>query len=113
MDGTRKYHSECGNPITKEHTWYALTDKCILSQKFRLPKIQFTGHMKLRKKEDQSMGISVLLRRGIKIRTGANAETKCGAESEEKVIWKLSHLGIHPIYRHQTQTLLWMSKSAC
>jgi hypothetical protein len=26
MDGTRKYHPECGNPITKEHTWYLLTD---------------------------------------------------------------------------------------
>ena len=23
MDGTRKYHPKWGNPITKEHTWYA------------------------------------------------------------------------------------------
>jgi hypothetical protein len=30
MFGTRKYHPEEGNPITKEHTWYALTDKWIL-----------------------------------------------------------------------------------
>jgi hypothetical protein len=22
-----KYHPEWGNPVTKEHTWYALTDK--------------------------------------------------------------------------------------
>ena len=32
MDGNRKYHPEWGNPITKEHTWYALTDKWILAQ---------------------------------------------------------------------------------
>jgi hypothetical protein len=29
------------------------------------------------------------------------------------MIQRLSHLGIHPIYSHQTQTLLWMSRSAC
>ena len=39
MDRTRKYHPELGNSITKEHTWYALTDKWILAQKLRIPKI--------------------------------------------------------------------------
>jgi hypothetical protein len=62
MDGTRKYHSDCGNPIIKKHTCYTLTDKWILVQKLRIPKIQSTDHMKL-KQEDQSMDISVLLRR--------------------------------------------------
>ena len=33
-------------------------------------------------------------------------ETKCGTETEGKAIQRLPHLGIHPIYRHQTQTLL-------
>jgi hypothetical protein len=61
MDGTRKYHDEWGNLITKEHPWYALTDKWILAQKLGIPKIQFTDHMKL-KKEDQSVDTSVLLR---------------------------------------------------
>ena len=42
-----KYHPEWGNPITKEHTWYTLTDKWILAQKFGLPKIQVSDHMKL------------------------------------------------------------------
>jgi hypothetical protein len=65
MDGTRKCHSEWGNPITKEHTWNALTDKWILAKKFRMPRIQFMGHMKLKKKEDHSVDTSVLLRRGI------------------------------------------------
>jgi hypothetical protein len=30
MDRTGKYHHELGNPITEEHTSYALTDKGIL-----------------------------------------------------------------------------------
>jgi hypothetical protein len=66
MDGTRKYHPEWGNTITKEHTWYALTDKWILlAQNLGIPKTQFTDQMKP-KKEDQSMDTLVLLRRGNK-----------------------------------------------
>jgi hypothetical protein len=45
---------------------YALTDTWILTQKFGIPKIQFTDHMKLKKKEDQSVDTSILLRRGNK-----------------------------------------------
>jgi hypothetical protein len=61
MDGTRKYHHELSYPITKEHTWYILSNKWILAQMFRIPKIQFTYHMK---KEDQIVDVSVLLRSG-------------------------------------------------
>ena len=50
--------------------------------------------------------LSVLLRKGNKILTGANMETKCGSETEGKAIQRLPYLGVHPIYRHQTQTLL-------
>jgi hypothetical protein len=39
--------------------------------------------MKLKKKEDQSVGASVLLRNGNKILTGANMETKRRAETED------------------------------
>ena len=67
MDGTRKYNTEWGNPIMKEHTWYALTDKWILAQKLRKPKIQLTDHMKLKKKEKQNVDTLVILRGGIKI----------------------------------------------
>jgi hypothetical protein len=42
-------------------------DKWILPQKLRIPKIQFTKHMKLKKKEDQNVDTLVLLRRGNKI----------------------------------------------
>ena len=44
------------------------------------------NNMKLKKKEDQSVGASVLLRRGKKIFTGGNIEKKCGAETEGKAI---------------------------
>jgi hypothetical protein len=67
--------------------------------------------MKLKRKENQIVYASVLLRRGNKIFAGGYMETKCGAEG--KVIQRLPHLGIHPIYSHQTQMLWWMSTSAC
>ena len=63
MGGIRQYHPHLANSVTKEHTWYALTDKCILSLKLGIPKIQFTNHIKL-KKEDYSVDASALLRRG-------------------------------------------------
>ena len=43
--------------------WYALTDKCILDQNLRIPTIQLTDHMKLNKKEGQSVDASIPLRR--------------------------------------------------
>jgi hypothetical protein len=70
--------------------------------------MQFTDH----KKEDQSMGTPVLFRRGNKIRMGANTETECGAETKGKAIQRLPLVGIHPIYSHQMQILLWMPRSA-
>jgi hypothetical protein len=42
-----------------------------------------------------------------------NTGTKCGTETEGKAIQRLPHREIHPIYSHQTQTLLWMPRSAC
>jgi hypothetical protein len=60
MGGTWKY-SEWGKSVTKEHTCYALTDKCLLAQNFKT-KIQFTEHMKVKKKDEQSVDDPVLLR---------------------------------------------------
>ena len=40
-------------------------------------------------------------------------ETKYRAETKGKATQRLSHLRIHPIYSYQTQTLLWMPRSAC
>jgi hypothetical protein len=61
--------------------------------------------MKAKKKEDQTVDTSVLLRRGNKIPLGGVTETKCGVEIEGKAIQRLSHLGIHPIYSHSIQML--------
>ena len=41
-----------------------LTDKWVLVQKLGIPKIQFTNHMKLKKKEDHSVDTSIHLGRG-------------------------------------------------
>jgi hypothetical protein len=90
MDQTRKHHPECGNPITKEHTLSALTNKWILAQKLQILKIQFTDHMRLKKKEDQRVENKIL--------TDANMEINYRAETGGKVIQRLSHVGIHPIY---------------
>jgi hypothetical protein len=48
--------------------------------------------MKL-KKEDQSVDVSIFLRRENKIFTGGNTETKCRAETEGKVIQRLPSPG--------------------
>jgi hypothetical protein len=69
--------------------------------------------MKLKKKETQNVDASVLRRRGNKILTGGNMKAKSGAETEEKAIQRLPNLGIHPIYTHQTWTLLQMLGNAC
>jgi hypothetical protein len=58
----------------------------ILAWNFRILKIQFTDQLKLKKKEDHSVGTSVLLRRGRKISMGGDAETMFGAETERKAI---------------------------
>ena len=68
--------------------------------------------MKLKKKEDKSVGVSVLLRMGNKILLGGNMEIKYRAETEGMTIKRLPHLRIHPINNHQNQTLMWMPTSA-
>ena len=76
----------------------------IRAQKLRIPKIQFTNHMKL-KKEHQSEDTSILLRMGNKIPMEGVTETKFGAAPEGRTIQRLPHMGIHCINNHQTQTL--------
>ena len=112
MDGNGEYHPECGNPVTKDHSWYALTDKWILALKLGIPKIQFTYQMMPKEEEEQSMDTVFLIRRRNKIPTEGDTETKCGEESERKTIQILPHLGIHPTYNYKTHTLFWMPTSA-
>jgi hypothetical protein len=49
--------------------------------------------MKLKKKEEQNVDASVLLRRRNKILMRGNTKTKCEAETEGKAIQRLPHLG--------------------
>ena len=69
-----------GNPITKEVIRYTLTDKWILAQKHRTPKIQFAKHKKIKKREDQWVDTSFLLRIGNKIPMKGVTETKFEAK---------------------------------
>jgi hypothetical protein len=65
--------------------------------------------MKFKKKEEQSVDTFLFLRMGNKIPMEGVTETKFGAEMEGKTIQRLPYPGIHPIYNHQTQTLLHIS----
>jgi hypothetical protein len=78
----------------------------ILANKFKIFKIQFAKLMKIKKKEDQSVDTSFLLRMGNKIPMEKFTEIKLRDETEERTIQRLPQVGIHPIYNHQTQTLL-------
>jgi hypothetical protein len=100
--------SELTQSQKNTHDMHSL--KSVLAQRLRIPKIQFAKHMKL-KKEDQSMDTLILLRRGNKILMERVTESKFGAETEGKTIQRLPYLEIHPIYNHQTQTLLWMLRA--
>ena len=84
------------------------TRKCFILSKESLGTQKVLGRkgMKLKKKEDKSVDASVLLRRGNKILTGADIVTECGAVTEGMAIQRLPHLGIHPIYCHQTVTIV-------
>jgi hypothetical protein len=82
MDVSGGYHPEWGNPITKEVTWYAPTDKWISAQKPRIPKTQFAKHKKIKKKEDQRVDTSFLPRIENKIQMEGVAETKFGAKTK-------------------------------
>jgi hypothetical protein len=72
----------------------------ILAQKLRILKIQSAKHMKRKKKEDQSVGTSFLLRMGNNIPMEGVIETKFGAETEGRTIQRLPYPGIHPINSH-------------
>ena len=52
----------------------------IIAQKLRIPKIQFAKYKKIKKKEDQCVDTSLLLRIGDTIPMEGVTETKFGAE---------------------------------
>jgi len=76
----------------KIHPWYVLTDKWIFTQKLKLPKIQATDHMKLKKKDDQNVMLHSFLKGGTKIFIEGDMEAKFGAETEGMIIESLPHM---------------------
>jgi hypothetical protein len=67
----------------------------------------------LKKKEDQSVDTLLLLRMGNKIPIDGATEKKFRAETEGMTLQRLLDLRIHPIYNHQTQTLLHLPERYC
>jgi hypothetical protein len=76
MDGSRNIIL---SEVTKEHTWYALTDKWILGKEHGIPTKQL---MKLKRKKDQRVDASVLLTRGNKIIKGSRGWEGLGRKRE-------------------------------
>ena len=66
--------------------------------------------MKLKKKENQSVSTLFLLRMGDKIPMELERQS---SELRWKEGQRLPHPGIHPIYNHQTPTLLHMPERFC
>jgi hypothetical protein len=112
MDKMRKYHPEQGNPVIKENTWYVLTDKQILAQKLRIPKIQITDHIKLKKK-DQSGMFQSFLGGGTKYSREEIWRQSVEQRLKERPSRDCPTWGSIPYTVNKTQTLLWMPKSAC
>jgi hypothetical protein len=69
--------------------------------------------MKLKKKEDQSVDTSFLLRMGNKIPMEGVTDTTFGGGMEGRTTQTLPHPGILPINSHQSQTLLQMPTRFC
>jgi hypothetical protein len=84
----------------------------ILAQKLRIPKIKFAKLMKLKKKEYQSVDTSFVLRIGTK-HPWKELQRLFGAKRKGWTIQRLTHLWIHPIISHQTQSLLHMLATFC
>jgi hypothetical protein len=59
--------------------------------------------MKFKKKEDQSVDTSLLLRIENKTPMEGVTETKFAAKTKGRTIHRLPHPGVHPIISHQKQ----------
>ena len=82
------------------------TDKWILAQKHRTPKIQFAKHKKIKKREDQWVDTSFLLRIGNKIPMEGVTETKCGAETEREY-WGRETSSLIPLLHKSHSVSCW------
>jgi hypothetical protein len=76
----------------------------ILGHKLRIPNIQFSKHMKVKKKEGQTVNTPIL-RLENKIPIEGVTEKKFRAQTEGMTIQSLPNLGIQVINNHQSQTI--------
>jgi hypothetical protein len=74
--------SEVTQSQKKSFDMHSLILVMILAQKPRIPKIQFTKHKKIKKKEDQWVDTSFLPRIGNKMSMEGIVETKFGAKTK-------------------------------
>jgi hypothetical protein len=75
--------------------------------------IQFAKHKKIKKREDQWVDTSFLLRIGNKILMKGLTETKFRTKMKGWTIQRLHHRGTHSIISHQTQTLSHIPERFC
>ena len=76
----------------------------ILGHKLRIPNIQFSKHMKVKKKEGQTVNTPIL-RLENKIPIEGVTEKKFRAQTEGMTIQRLPYLRIQVIKIHQSQTI--------
>ena len=84
-----------------------------ISPELRIPKIQFAKRKKTKKKENQRVDTSFLLRIGNKIPMERVTEKRFRAKIKGWTIQRLSNRGIHPIISHREQTILHMPARFC
>jgi hypothetical protein len=84
-----------------------------ISPKFRIPKLQFAKHMTMKKKEDQSVDTSFLLRIGNKIPMEGVTEIKFGDEMEGWTMQRLLTQGSILKSATKIQKLLHMPARFC
>ena len=76
----------------------------ILGHKLRIPNIQFSKHMKVKKKEGQTVNTPIL-RLENKIPIEGVTEKMFRAQNGGMTIQRLPNLGIQVINNHQSQTI--------
>jgi hypothetical protein len=76
------------------------TSPCHIPRNLEYPKYNLQNK-KIKKKEDQRVHTSFLLRIENRIPREGVTEKKFGAETKRWTIQRLPHLGIHPIISHQ------------
>ena len=112
MGGSRGYHSERGNPITKEHTWYALTDSGYYPRNLECPRYTSQTKWSSRRRKTKVWILQSFFEGKTK-HPWKELQRQSVGQREGMTIQRLPHLEIHPIYIHQTHTRLWMPTSAC